>query len=93
MSFSCLYRGSIEEVAEELKAQVNRRKGPRKAEIYLHCTLLSNVGEIRPLSIRSQGFERDKTAELLNNRHKNIAQYIEAFNFSQVSCSPIVRKV
>ena len=46
MSSACLCRGSIEEVAEELQAWVDRRTGPRKAEMYLHCTLLTSVGEL-----------------------------------------------
>ena len=57
----------MEEIAEELKAWVDRRKGPTKAEMYLHCTLFNSVGEIRRPSIWSKGFKRDKTAELLNN--------------------------
>ena len=92
MSSACLCGGSVEEIAEELNAWVARRKGPTKDEVYLHCTLSSSVGEIRRLSIRSQGFKRDKTAKLLNNGHKLIVEYIDADDFSQVSCLSILRR-
>ena len=37
--FDTAAAGSTEEIAEELKAWVKRRKDYRKAEMYLHCTL------------------------------------------------------
>ena len=39
--FDAAAAGSTEEIAQELKAWVDRRKNYRKAEMYLHCTLSS----------------------------------------------------
>ena len=85
-----LCKDSTEQITEELKAWIVKRKEHRKGEMNMHWSLVRGMGRMRRLLNQSQGLQAEATVELRNNGHSLMAKYIKARDHRQVGCSLLV---